>query len=94
MVWAAYGLFGSYIIANLVTLIFLTDRYEFGPEVGGPYSIFSSKGFFIAYNVWGIILAGVAIYSLWKKQQKLLLISLIVLMALMFYPYYSSQPTL
>ncbi len=53
------------------------------------YSIYKNKDIFIAFNVWGIIIAAVCSYSLWKNLRMLFLISLLLLIVLMFYPYFS-----
>ncbi len=53
------------------------------------YSIYTSKAFFIAFNFWGIVVALVCSYSLWKNIRLLFFITLLLLMVLMFYPYWS-----
>lgn len=88
----AYVIFGTYAIFNLITIILLVDKSEFGPEIAGPYSIFSSKNFFIAYHIWGIVIAIVCIYALLKEIRMLFMIGLLLMTLIMFYPYFTGSP--
>lgn len=92
MKWAGSIIFLSLAVFNLIDLIFTMDNYGFGPEVAGPYSIFSSKKFFIAFHVWGIALAIICTYSMWKEIRILFMISLLLMLLLMFYPYFTGSP--
>jgi hypothetical protein len=92
MKWAGTVIFLSFAIFNLIDLLFLMDRFEFGPDVAGQYSIYSSQKFFIAYHIWGIAMAIVCTYAMWKEVKILFLISLMLLMLLMFYPYFTGSP--
>lgn len=89
-----YVILGTFAAFNVLTLVLMGKMFpEFGPEIAGPYSIMASKGFFIAYHVWGIAIALICMYSLWKNQRGLFMISLLLMMILMFYPYFSSEPS-
>ncbi len=93
MRWVGTVVFLTFAIFNLITLLtFANAKYPFGPEVAGPYSIFSSEKFFIAYHVWGILMAIMATYAMWKEAKLLFWISLLLLMLLMFYPYFTGSP--
>lgn len=94
MKWVGTVVFLSFAVFNVITLLtFGNYSYPFGPEVAGPYSIFSSEKFFVAYHVWGIILAIVCTYAMWKDVRILFMISLLLLMIVMFYPYFTGSPT-
>lgn len=85
IVWVYAGLCLLDIVRADVILQNFTD-----PKYTLPtYSIYRSKDFFIAFNVWGIITAGIFSYSLWQNIRILFLISLLMLIVLMFYPYFS-----
>ena len=81
-----------YAIFNLITLFFLIDKADYGPEVAGPYSIFSSKNFFVAYHVWGIVISLVCIYAFAKENRMLSMIGLLLMTLIMFYPYFTGSP--
>jgi hypothetical protein len=88
-----YVMLGMFAAFNLLTLALLGNmKVEFGPAVAGPYSIFASKGFFVAYHVWGIILPVLCIYALWKEIRMLFMTTLLLLLLMMFYPYFTSSP--
>ena len=86
-----YLIMGSYVVFNIM-MIFLADKYPFGKEVAGPYSIYSSKGFFITYHIWGIGLCLLGIYAMWKDVRRLFMICLLLLLIVMFYPWFTSSP--
>lgn len=88
---AGYIILATLILFNLITL-FTIGKMSFGPEINGPYSIFSSREFFIAYHIWGIILGGLCIYAIAKKIRILFLITLLLLLLVMFYPIATSSP--
>lgn len=93
MKWVGTAVFILFAIGNAIMLLVTNaDNTPFGPEVAGPYSIFASYKFFVAYHVWGIIIAVVTTYALWKETRMLFWISLLLLMILMFYPYFTSSP--
>jgi hypothetical protein len=93
MKWVGTVVFLSFAVFNVITLAtFAKIDYPFGPEVAGPYSIFSSEKFYLAYHVWGIIVAISATYAMWKEAKLLFWISLLLLMLLMFYPVFTSSP--
>lgn len=83
---------GSFAILNIITL-FMADRFPLGDKSFGEYSIYSSAEFFYVYHIWGIILAGVCVYAMWKEIRMLFMISLFLLCVVMFYPYFTSTPT-
>jgi hypothetical protein len=88
-----YVMMGLFAAFNLLTLVFLGNmKVDFGPAVAGPYSIFASKGFFIAYHVWGIVLPLLCMVALWKELRMLFMTTLLLLLLLMFYPYFTSSP--
>jgi hypothetical protein len=88
-----YVMIGMFAAFNLLTLVLMGNmKVDFGPAVAGPYSIFASKGFFIAYHVWGIILPLMCMYALWKEIRILFMTTLLLLLLLMFYPYFTSSP--
>ncbi|MFN8396929.1 MAG: hypothetical protein U0176_20050 [Bacteroidia bacterium] len=94
MRWTGTFVFGSFAVFNIITLLtFSSIHYPFGPEVAGPYSIFSSEKFFIVYHIWGIALSILCIYTMWKDIRLLFMISLFLLMLVMFYPYFTGSPT-
>lgn len=84
-------LFWSYAAVNML-YVFRAHIWEFGPEIAGEYSIYSSKNFFIAYHIWGAILAGICSFTLWKKNTRLFMIALFLFLVVMFYPYFTSSP--
>lgn len=84
-------LFISYAAVNMV-FVFRTSLFKFGPEIAGEYSIYASKNFFIAYHVWGAILAVLCSVSLWRRSNRLFMISLLLFLILAFYPYFTSSP--
>ncbi|HHG85004.1 MAG TPA: hypothetical protein ENJ82_09695 [Bacteroidetes bacterium] len=86
-----YFILGSYAVFNVFSL-FIVDRFPIGYAEAGPYSIYSSKGFFIAYHLWGILLAVVTMYSMWKEIRMLFMTSLLLMMIVMFYPYFTAGP--
>ena len=93
MKWVGSVVFMSFALFNVMTLVFFDfDGYPFGPEVAGPYSIFVSKKFFIVYHVWGIVLAVLCTYTMWKEIRILFMISLLLMMLVMFYPYFTGSP--
>src|SRR3989338_7973758 len=92
MKWVGTVVFLSLAIFNIIDLTFTIDNYEFGSDVAGPYSIFSSKKFFIAYHVWGIIMAVLCTYTMWKEIRILFMVSLLLILLLMFYPYFTGSP--
>lgn len=85
-----YLILGAYAAGNLL-FIFRTEAFDFGPQFGA-YSIYSSEKFFIAYHVWGILLSGVMAYAMWKEIRILFMTSLMLLLIVMFYPYFTSSP--
>jgi hypothetical protein len=44
------------------------------------------------YHVWGIVLAILCTYTMWKDIRILFMISLLLLMLVMFYPYFTGSP--
>ena len=93
MKWVGTMVFLTFALFNVITLLTISNsKMPFGPEIAGPYSIFSSEKFFLAYHVWGILMAVVATYALWRETKMLFWISLLLLMLLMFYPYFTSSP--
>jgi hypothetical protein len=93
MKWVGSVVFLSFAVFNVITLLFFDfEGYPFGPEVAGPYSIFVSKQFFITYHVWGIVLSVLCTYAMWKEIRVLFMIVLLLLMLVMFYPYYTGSP--
>lgn len=74
-----------FALSSVLDLIII-NRWQFGPDPESPYSIFSSRSVFIAYQIWTIILCGVTSYSLWKKHRMLFLISTLLLLIVIFYP--------
>ena len=93
MKWAGSVIFMSFALFNVITLLtFANSDYPFGPEVAGPYSIFSSKKFFIVYHIWGIVLAILCTFTMWKEIRILFMISLLLMMLVMFYPYFTGSP--
>jgi hypothetical protein len=85
---------GTYAFFNLITLLLMNRMFPtFSPELFGPYSIMASKQVFIAYHVWGIILALITIYAMWKDLKNLFLIGLLLTTIVMFYPYFSTAPS-
>lgn len=85
--------FLTFALFNIITLLTISNsKMPFGPEIAGPYSIFSSEKFFLAYHIWGILMAVIATYAMWKETKMLFWISLLLLMLLMFYPYFTSSP--
>jgi energy-coupling factor transporter transmembrane protein EcfT len=93
MKWVGTVVFLTFAIFNVLMLVSnVKGHYQFGPEVAGPYSIFSSEKFFLAYHIWGIILPIVCTYGMWKETRMLFFISLLLLMLLMFYPFFTSSP--
>lgn len=85
----------TFAIGNLLSIIridVIEERTGFGPEIAGEYSIFASRNFFLAYNAWGIILAGVTAYAFWKKIRGLLYVGILLLLIVMFYPYFTQSP--
>ncbi|MEM7036172.1 MAG: hypothetical protein AAF570_04260 [Bacteroidota bacterium] len=86
-----YLIMGTYVVFNTL-MIFLADQYPFGPEVAGPYSIYSSKSFFIVYHVWGMILCLLGMYAMWKEIRTLFMIVLFLLLIVMFYPWFTASP--
>ncbi len=93
MKWVGTVVFLTFAIFNVITMLtFSSSAYPFGPEVAGPYSIFSSEKFFLAYHIWGILVAIMATYAMWTEAKMLFWISLLLLILLMFYPYFTSSP--
>jgi hypothetical protein len=92
MKWMGTVIFLSFAIFNIIDLLFTMEHYDFGPDVAGPYSIFSSQKFFIAYHIWGIVMAIACTYAMWKEIRILFMVSLLLLMLLMFYPYFTGSP--
>jgi hypothetical protein len=93
MKWVGTVVFLAFAIFNVLMLVTnVQGNFKFGPEVAGPYSIFSSSKFFLAYHIWGILVPIVATYAMWKEAKMLFWISLLVLMLLMFYPVFTSSP--
>jgi thiol:disulfide interchange protein len=93
MKWVGTVVFLTFAIFNVITMLtFANSDYPFGPEVAGPYSIFSSEKFFLAYHIWGILVAIMATYAMWTEAKMLFWISLLLLILLMFYPYFTSSP--
>lgn len=83
---------GSFALLNVLTL-FMADRFPLGDKSFGEYSIYSSAEFFYVYHIWGIVLAVVCVYAMWKEIRLLFMISLFLLCVVMFYPYFTSaQP--
>ena len=82
---------GSFAVLNVLTL-FMADRFPLGDKSYGEYSIYSSKEFFFVYHIWGIVLAVICIYAMWKEIRMLFMISLLLLCVVMFYPYFTSTP--
>ena len=87
----AYLIMGTYILSNIF-MFFIMDRYPFGEDVAGPYSIYSSKSFFIVYHIWGIVLCILGMYALWKNSRRLFMITLFLLLLVMFYPWFTASP--
>lgn len=87
-----YAIFGTYAFFNVITIFFLTGKAEFGPEIAGEYSIFSSQNFFIAYHVWGIVISIVCIYGMYKENRMLFMVGLLLITLIMFYPYFTGSP--
>jgi hypothetical protein len=93
MRWVGTVVFLTFAIFNVITLLTYGKlKPTFGPEVAGPYSIYSTEKFFLAYHIWGILMAVVATYAMWKEAKLLFWISLLLLMLLMFYPVFTSSP--
>jgi hypothetical protein len=93
MLWVGTVVFLTFALFNILTLVTLSSiEYPFGPAVAGPYSIYASKNFFIAYHVWGIIMPFIATYAMWREAKMLFWISLLLLILLQFYPYFTSSP--
>ncbi len=93
MKWVGTMVFLTFALFNIITLLTISNsKMPFGPEIAGPYSIFSSEKFFLAYHIWGILMAVIATYAMWKETKMLFWISLLLLMLLMFYPYFTSSP--
>lgn len=93
MKWVGTAVLITFALFNVLMLVSnVQGSFKFGPEVAGPYSIFASQKFFIAYHVWGIILPIVCTYAMWKETRMLFFISLLLLMLLMFYPFFTSSP--
>lgn len=88
-----YIMLGMFAAFNVLMLVMMdSSKIEFGPAVAGPYSIFASRGFFIAYHAWGVILPLLCMYALWKEVRILFMTTLLLLLLLMFYPYFTSSP--
>ena len=83
---------GTFALFNVVTL-FLVNRFPIGDLSYGEYSIYASKGFFMAYHIWGIVLCVVCIYAMWKEIRLLFMVTLLLLIMVMFYPYFTSSPS-
>lgn len=84
-----------FIIGNVISLIrvdYIQENMGFGPEIAGKYSIFASRGAFIAYNVWGIVVAVLTGYAFYKKIRILFLIGMLLMIILLFYPYFTAGP--
>ena len=86
-----YLILGSFAIFNVISIV-LADRFPIGQEGVGKYSIYSSTEFFIVYHAWGIVLAGIVMYAMWKEIRGLFTISLLLLMVVMFYPWFTAGP--
>ena len=84
-------LIGSFALFNLMMLFIEPASFEYGIH-HGKYSIFSSREFYLVYHIWGIVLAAVAVYTMWKEISRLFMISLFLLCLLMFYPYLTQNP--
>jgi hypothetical protein len=81
----------TYAIFNVFSIV-LVDRFPIGEEGVGKYSIYSSSEFFIVYHVWGIVLAIIVIYAMMKEIRGLFMISLLLMMVVMFYPWFTAGP--
>lgn len=93
MRFTGFAILGSYAVFNIITLVLMNRMFpQFGPELFGPYSIMASKQVFIAYHVWGIIIAIVTMYAMWKDIKVLFMIGLLLMSIIMFYPYFSTTP--
>lgn len=84
-----YVLLGLFVILKAIELIFM-GQHTFSEEVHGRFSIMASKGMFIGFNVWAIILSVVNGGSLMLKQRLLFLISLLLLIIIFVYPFFTS----
>lgn len=85
-----------YVLLGLLALrgvmdLFLVNQFEYGKEGTPPWSIFASQKFFLAYQIWTILICGVAAFSVWKKHKLLTYISFFILLILLFYPYFTSM---
>ena len=77
------------VVTNLLVII-RADQVPFGRPEYGQYSIYASKKIWIAYHVWGIITA-IGIMATWIFKQRLLfMVFLLLLLILMFYPYFTA----
>lgn len=81
---------GSYGIISIINIIQI-KHFPVGDPAYGEYSIFSSADFFSVYNIWGFILAIVALYGMWKEVRVLFLVGLFLLGVQMFYPYFTTN---
>ena len=76
----------SYVLRGIIDLI-LVNQITFDPTKFGPYSIMARKEIYIAYNFWAILLPLVNGYALIKKQKTLFLITLLLLLLVVTYPF-------
>ena len=83
-----YILLGLFILLKVVDLVFMRQN-TFDAVAHGQYSILASKGMFIGYNVWAIILSAVNAVTLLLKQRLLFLISLLLLLIIFVYPFFT-----
>jgi len=84
-----------FVAGNVISLLrvdYIEQNMGFGPEVAGEYSIFASRGAFIAYNAWGILVAVLTGYAFYKKIRILFLIGMLLMLILLFYPYFTAGP--
>ncbi|MEM0998035.1 MAG: hypothetical protein AAGN35_13180 [Bacteroidota bacterium] len=84
-----YLILGTYAIFNVISIA-LVNRFPIGDVGVGKYSIYSSQEFFIVYHVWGIVIAIVVMYAMWKEVRGLFMISLLLMMIVMFYPWFTA----
>jgi len=83
-----YVMLGMFVLLKAVDLLTM-HQLEFDAEAHGRYSILASEGMYIGFNVWAIVLSAVNAITLMLKQRTLFLISLLLLLIIFLYPYFT-----
>lgn len=84
-----YVLLGLFILLKLVDLLGM-HQLSFGTDATNPYSILASKPMYVGYNLWAIGLSLINGLTLFFKQRLIFLVSLLLLLIIFVYPFFTS----